>query len=780
MARSIKQEYISHETTSVKSLIILIQGQVQGVGFRPWVSRVANKLYLNGTIGNTSNGIEIIISGKPLDIEKFILELFSANNPGKIDSYTIQDHDVSYHTGFKIINSKQNHTIQNFPVIPDRKTCDLCVKDLFDNKNRRYHYPFITCASCGPRFSILTALPFDRSNTAMVDFETCVQCEHEYCDINNKRFHAQTISCARCGPRLELYNSYGVLKTVGSESLNQIINNILSGQVVAIKGVGGYHMVCDATNDHAVQNLRNLKQRRSKPLAVMIETVEQAEKQCKISKKEHEVLLDNAAPIVLLEKKHDNYLGLSIHIANGFNQLGVLLPYTGLQYLLFKNINKPLVMTSCNISGRPIAYELPDVFEQFKGKVAAVLSDNRRIKFPCDDSVIRVINNQISYIRRARGYSLMLDYKMKTENQKNSYIAVGAHMKNTIAVRKNDRVYISPYLGDMETEQQLLRFKYYHDNLIKLLNLDNINYITDNHPDYVVNHWITDNADTKISIKTIQHHAAHAYAGLYEYQQIDNLAIFAWDGTGLGDNNEIWGGEVFVWNNYKLTRVASFDKFPLLGIDAAIKQPKRVALALLFSIYQDDLPNYWLNWLQSSFTLQEVKILYKMYSNQISNIQTSSCGRFFDAIAALLSIVQINDFDGHAPMALESMANNAINKTLPIVKNIINFDFEQNIYKIESIGIVKHIEGLILSNFSIADIAYNFHQVLANIVLQISSLINFDNILLTGGVFQNKILTELIQRIGNVNNKNILLPNLSPVNDGGISLGQIYGQCLTD
>lgn len=761
----------------MKCFVVNIQGEIQGVGFRPWIAKVAKKYNINGIVYNKINGVSIELDCTEAVFEKFKIDLLSSANPGVISNLSISELPAKNFKYFQIANSEnKNNTDGHYPIIPDRKICKSCCYELFKQDNRRYLYPFITCASCGPRFSIAKALPFDRGNTTMNQFDLCSDCMREYQDLDDTRFHAQTISCANCGPKLEfLHFDRKNTKQSSDFYINHVVSAINLGNIIAIKGIGGYHLVGDATNDLTILKLREIKNRKSKPLAIMCKNILMVKKYCQITVVEREILEDNAAPIVLLTKRDDCEDTLSKYISPGLADLGVFLPYTGLHYLLFHSLNKPLVMTSANLSGHPIAFTLDDIIQQFANKIYGVLTDNRAICFPCDDSVIRVINNRATFIRRARGYSLQLKQKTLNSYDNNNDLAVGAQMKNTIAIRKGDIFYISPYLGDIASFEYIKRFEYYRDNLIRILQLNsNVNYIADKHPDYEINKYLT---SKKIAYKTVQHHHAHAYASLFEYPELTNAYIMVWDGTGLGDDKQIWGGEGFLYHDKKLLRDSSLKPFKLLGGEQAIKEPKRIALSLLWHVYgleRDLLPPLWLNWINTNFSSSEINIYRKMWLNNINSVLTSSMGRLLDGLASLLNICHVNDFDGHAPMLLEAIAND--NKASLVESDSLTIDSpshaELNI--INWHDLIKYVDISSLSKVSINYLAWYIHNILANTVITIVKTSKIKNLLLTGGVFQNKLLTELIIDKANNSQVSVYQPKEVSVNDSGLAVGQIF------
>lgn len=791
----------------MQSYRIKVSGQVQGVGFRPWVAKTAKSLNLNGIVFNNHSGVVIEISGCQQRVDNLKKNLLSPDNPGHIHNLEISKIPYKAYKGFKIvlntdpynqsiISSKNKIAQFNYPVIPDRKICDSCVEELFESSNRRFNYPFITCASCGPRFSILKQLPFERHNTEMDLFSMCSNCTNEYQDSDNARFHAQTISCAKCGPELEFYRDSGELICKGLDAFNMIVTKILAGTIVAIKGIGGYHLVCDASNTKSVSKIREVKIRKHKPLAVMMTDLDMVNTHCEVTGVDSEVLQSDAAPIVLIRKKQSflSNIHLSDSLALGIHELGVMLPYTGLHHMLLRVVNKPLVFTSCNATAHPICYKLSDVIEQFNNKISGILSDNRPVNFPCDDSVVRVIHGKPRFIRRARGYPLQLNNVASADaslssrlgaddNSQKSFIrsarlSVGAYMKNTIALSHNNRVYMSPYLGDMTSKEQLTRFDYYHDHLIKLLNVKNIEYITDLHPEYMINHEIDKNTNNENYVvtqrKAIQHHKAHALASLAEYKNIDKSLIFVWDGTGLGDDGTIWGGETFSWQNSELKREVSCDGFSLIGYEQAIKQPKRVALALILSIYNNDIPSVWMRWIYNNFSEHEYKLIRTLYHKGINCIQSSSMGRLFDAVAALLGVCSVNDFDGHAPMLLEACASQVSNKNFDLICSDNIFVNRNGLTLILWQELFKHLESLIQQKIPIQDIAYNFHLNLAHVIVKLSINLGHTNIMVNGGVFQNKLLVELCIKFCKQYELNFYYSEQVPVNDSGLSLGQLY------
>ncbi len=720
---------------------LTIKGTVQGVGFRPFIYTLAKKYNLKGTISNNSNGVEILIN--LTNIKDFIFSI-EKNLPSlaKINSIEIENINYIEFKDFKIIDTKNMGDIKsNIP--PDISICKECEKELFNLNNRRYGYPFITCTNCGVRYSIIYDLPYDRAKTSMKKFKMCKACEAEYNNPLNRRYHAQPIGCWDCGANLSLWDKNKKLIINNEKLIDNVVTLIKEGHILAIKGVGGYHLVCDANNKKAIQKLRDRKKRPAKPFAIMVKDIEMAKELVYINQKEKELLISKEKPIVLLKAKK-----IDKDIAPNISKLGIFLPYTPLHLLILKELNSPLVATSANITDEPIATTTDDI-KKLSNIYDYLVDNNRDIVNGCDDSVVMVIRNQTIFIRRARGYtpiSIELPYKLDKK-----VLAVGANQKNTIAIGFDNKVILSPHIGDLDGIKSIEYFKDNIENLKRIYRFKPEIVVYDRHPNYESSKYAK---SLDIEGKEIQHHYAHILGVMAEKGLTKKVLGVAFDGTGYGDNGKLWGGEFLICNYKGYKRVAYIKYFKLLGGAKAIKEPKRVALSLLFDIYGENALNLD-NPTIKAFTLKELKTQYLMWKKGLNSPLTSSMGRLFDAIASLTDICQVMSFEGESGIRMEEYYNKDI-------KEFYSFNFIDN-----QIDISPIIENIVQEKNKVVAIS-KFFNTLVEIIFTIYKEHNLP-LVLSGGVFQNRVLLELIlDKIPTA-----IINNQIPPNDGGISLGQV-------
>ncbi len=720
---------------------LTIKGTVQGVGFRPFIYTLAKKYNLKGTISNNSNGVEILIN--LTNIKDFIFSI-EKNLPSlaKINSIEIENINYIEFKDFKIIDTKNMGDIKsNIP--PDISICKECEKELFNLNNRRYGYPFITCTNCGVRYSIIYDLPYDRAKTSMKKFKMCKACEAEYNNPLNRRYHAQPIGCWDCGANLSLWDKNKKLIINNEKLIDNVVTLIKEGHILAIKGVGGYHLVCDANNKKAIQKLRDRKKRPAKPFAIMVKDIEMAKELVYINQKEKELLISKEKPIVLLKAKK-----IDKDIAPNISKLGIFLPYTPLHLLILKELNSPLVATSANITDEPIATTTDDI-KKLSNIYDYLVDNNRDIVNGCDDSVVMVIRNQTIFIRRARGYtpiSIELPYKLDKK-----VLAVGANQKNTIAIGFDNKVILSPHIGDLDGIKSIEYFKDNIENLKRIYRFKPEIVVYDRHPNYESSKYAK---SLDIEGKEIQHHYAHILGVMAEKGLTKKVLGVAFDGTGYGDNGKLWGGEFLICNYKGYKRVAYIKYFKLLGGAKAIKEPKRVALSLLFDIYGENALNLD-NPTIKAFTLKELKTQYLMWKKGLNSPLTSSMGRLFDAIASLTDICQVMSFEGESGIRMEEYYNKDI-------KELYSFNLINN-----QIDISPIIENIVQEKNKVVAIS-KFFNTLVEIIFTIYKEHNLP-LVLSGGVFQNRVLLELIlDKIPTA-----IINNQIPPNDGGISLGQV-------
>ncbi|MEA3455452.1 MAG: carbamoyltransferase HypF, partial [Campylobacterota bacterium] len=746
---------------------IELTGVIQGVGFRPFVYQLADRYDLKGFVLNSSGGVSLEIEGREQSVEAFLESLRHELPPlAHIDTLECSEGIHRGYTDFQILKSKTEK--EKYVLIPpDIATCNQCLDEMNDPANRRYRYPFINCTDCGPRYSIIETLPYDRPNTSMRFFRMCEACEAEYSDPANRRYHAQPISCWECGPGLSLWDSERLAFSIERlELIETAVQLIIEGNIVAVKGVGGYHLVCDATNDEAVQKMRERKRRPAKPYAVMVADMEMARKTAAISEQEEVLLTSKERPIVLLKTLNAQRLTLSAFVTPNLSTIGIFLPYTPLHFLLLDKLQRPLVATSANITDEPICTDRESL-GKLSGVYDYILDHDREIVNGCDDSVVMVVKGQTVMLRRARGYapsSIKLPFRLPKK-----ILAVGANQKNTIAIGFNKEVILSPHIGDLDTIGSIAYFEKNIRTLERIYNFTPDIIRHDLHPNYESTKYaIHLNAQhSTLNTQSVQHHYAHILGVMAEKHLTGKVLGAAFDGTGYGDDKVngvagegalghrgLWGGEFLICDTQSYERVAHLDYFKLLGGDKAIKEPRRVALSLLFEQYgeatmQLDNPT------TQAFTSAELKVHYQAWQKGINAPLSSSVGRLFDAVASLTGVCQVMSYEGESGMLLEDLYDKN-------AEGIYPFEIEDG-----KIYFLKMIEEIVLESDTKAAVSKFFHT----LVEVIDTLYHqYDlPLVLSGGVFQNRLLLELIlDRIPDA-----ILPNEIPPNDGGIALGQV-------
>jgi hydrogenase maturation protein HypF len=638
---------IPNKNTDNQRLIALINGAVQGVGFRPFVYRLANELNLTGWVCNSTMGVTIEVEGQTIRLEEFVNRL-QAEKPrlSVINSFEYSFQTPVGYTDFKVKHSNQIGD-KSALVLPDIATCPDCLKDISDPNNRRYQYPFTNCTNCGPRYSIIESLPYDRDNTSMKIFPMCEQCRQEYEDPANRRFHAQPNACPECGPHLELWDKQGKTLALHNDALIMACREIKYGQILAIKGLGGFHLVVDAANDQAIKRLRQLKARPKKPLALMYPNLETVKRDCELSSLEEELLTSPESPIVLLKQRSNKISSL---VAPDNPYLGVMLPYTPLHHLLMTQLESPIVATSGNLADEPICIDETEALARLDNIADLFLVHNRPIVRHVDDSIVRVMMGQLTIMRRARGYAPL---PINLRQPIRSILAVGAHQKNSIAISKGKQVFISQHIGDLDNRLAYETFTKTINSLGGIYDFSPEIVACDKHPDYTSTQYARDSG---IGHKEIQHHFAHILSCMVENNLDGPVLGVAWDGTGYGDNGTIWGGEFLKVENNSYSRSAYLRTFRLPGGEKAIEEPWRTSTGLLYELF-----GYMLfddSELQA-FIPSDTKtkgLIHKMLEQNINSPITSSAGRLFDAVASLTGICQMTTFEGQAAMKLEFAA----------------------------------------------------------------------------------------------------------------------------
>ncbi len=748
----------------VERLKITIRGAVQGVGFRPFIFRLANELNLKGFVLNSSKGIFIEVEGQTDKLKEFIIRIEKEKPPiSIIQSFEYSFLDAVGYDEFIIKKSEKDEEITAL-ILPDIATCQDCLRELFDPKDRRYLYPFINCTNCGPRFTIIEMLPYDRPLTSMKNFQMCSHCKEEYHNPLDRRFHAQPIACPVCGPQIELWDANGRIIALKQNAINQTCALIKSGKIIAIKGLGGFHLVVDATNDEAIIQLRKRKQREEKPFALMFPDLNMIKNYCEVSELEERPLKSSEAPIVLLKKKDNlSETNLSKFIAPGNPYLGIMLPYTPLHHILMNLLKKPVVATSGNLSEEPICIDEYDALKRLKGIADFFLVHNRPILRHCDDSIVRIIKGREFIIRRARGYAplpFLIDGANGIDDE--NIIAVGGHLKNTISIKKKNQVFISQHIGDLSTFESFNAFKKTINDFKSLYELNKVTYVGDLHPDYLSTKYLK---EQKNEYRLIQHHLAHVAACKLENQLKGEALGVSWDGTGFGYDGKIWGSEFFYIDDENYAHLGQFKKFSLPSGEKAIREPKRTLAGVLFEIFGDHILNN--NLLLKKFSHTELKLIVDLIKKKINSPDCVSAGRLFDAVSSLIGIADYSNFEGQAAMKLEWAISESTNDHYEfefIKENKVIIDWSRIIS-----GLIDDLE----KGKSQSELSGKFHNTLTEIIVEFAKKFNLKKVLLSGGCFQNiYLLNRTIDRLKEESFQPYWHQRI-PTNDGGISFGQI-------
>lgn len=754
------------------SKYIIVKGIVQGVGFRPFVYKIARENNLLGDVKNTSKGVYINIEGSKKSISEFVKNLKEKPPQlAKIEEIYIEDKKIRNYKDFKIIKSNKEDGLTI--ISPDIAICQDCIKDINNiNDKRRYKYAFTNCTNCGPRFSIIKNLPYDRKETSMKEFLMCEKCEDEYNNPLNRRFHAQPTCCKDCGPSLRLLDKYGEeIKIEGDK--NNINENILEktkkllkeGNIIAIKGLGGFHLACSGKNYSSIELLRNRKHRKSKPLALMMKDLNTVNKYCYVNAIEENILLGTKKPILILNKKN-NILPKNISYNNP--TLGVMLPYTPLHYLLFDEELDILVMTSGNISGLPMISENKVAVNSLGNVADYYLVHNRHIHMPVDDSVVKVVLNEERVIRSARGYSPM-NYRHKVKDT----LALGSELKNTFSISKSCYIFMSQYIGDISSIETLNNITENIRKFIKIYDIKPKMIAYDNHPSFIYKDYIKKIPCEKVGV---YHHHAHIVSCMFENKVEEKVIGLAFDGVGYGRDNHIWGSEFLICDYKDFIRVGHLKYFKMPGGDNATKKPWKMALSLINEVdekseFINEILNYSrLNHLKN----KNYKLILSMLNNNINSPLSSSMGRFFDGVSGMLGFEEKITFEGEACIALENLAQKYV-ECNDFYK--FNINYINNEFIINTNSIVKSILEDLKNNKCLEFIAIKFHNTVVEFSLdlckKIRSLYKINKVALSGGVFQNNIIFTKLHNKLEEEKFQVLTHKLLPCNDSSISVGQL-------
>jgi hydrogenase maturation protein HypF len=750
-------------TPDLAAIHLTVSGRVQGVGFRPFIYRLAHTYHLTGWVRNCTGQVEIHVQGKNQALRAFTHRLLQQAPPlsspvlENCEPATLDDLD-----GFTIHDSTATGNV-NIYVPADLFTCDKCITEMHNPHNRRYRYPFINCTQCGPRYTLIRDMPYDRPATTMASFDLCDACRREYTDPLDRRFHAEPVACPACGPALEFTAAKSPRISGNEAALAACVSALRAGSIVAVKGVGGYHLMCDASNDIAIARLRRNKPRAHKPLAVMFPTapglpLKFINNRVWLSRDQADLLLSAVRPIVLARKRPG--FDLSSLIAPGLDEIGVMLPYSPLHHLILSDLGAPLIATSANISGEPVLTDNTEVEQRLGHVASAFLHHDRPIERPADDPVFRIIQDCPRPLRLGRGTAPLEQCLPFTLEQ--PVLAVGGHMKNTIALAWGNRIVVSPHIGDMGNARSLQVFEKTIDDLQALYKVTAEAVICDAHPGYATGRWARQNG---LPLHQVFHHHAHAAVACDLQQLTQTRLVFTWDGVGYGEDGTLWGGEALLGRPGNWQRFATLRPFHLPGGERASREPWRSAAAVCW-----ETNTHWPRMPES------LALLHKVWKKRINSPQTSSAGRLFDAAAALTGVCSKASFEGQGPMLLEALcrgSRRAVN--MPLVQD------DNGTW----VADWEPLLGVLLDDScSAKERASVFHASMADTLLQQARLARstqaISEIGLSGGVFQNRVLTERAVSLLENDGFRVTLPQHIPVNDAGISYGQVIEYAATN
>jgi len=743
---------------ALSRLRLLIRGAVQGVGFRPFIFRLANDLGVKGWVTNSASGVVIEAEASNPVLQEFLQRL-EAEKPA---ISFIQSLESTYldPLGFDSFSIRESCGGEKTAlVLPDIATCPECMREIFDPANRRYRYPFTNCTNCGPRFTIIESLPYDRARTTMKTFKMCEECSREYSNPADRRFHAQPNACPKCGPKLELWNPQGQALAREYDALCASAQAVREGRIVAVKGLGGFHLVVDARNEESVRELRKRKRREEKPFALMFPTFESVLKYCDATEVERRLLRAPESPIVLLRRSQLRD-GLAESIAPGNPYLGVMLPYTPLHHLLMRELGFPIVATSGNLSEEPICIDEHEALRRLHGIADVFLVHNRPILRHVDDSVVREMGGRELVIRRARGFAPL---PLHVDRELPCVVAVGAQQKNAIAASVHSNVFVSQHIGDLENATSHEAFQSVIGSFESLFELKPASLACDMHPAYLSTQYAQASALPQIPV---QHHYAHILSCMAENDLEPPALGIAWDGSGFGPDGTVWGGEFLLITDGKFQRVAHLRPFRLPGGEKAVREPRRCALALLYEVFGERV--FDSGFLAAGvFSEEELRILGTMLFQRINSPVTTSAGRLFDGFASLLNLRHMARFEGQAAMELEFAQNGS-----PI-EDAYPFRVQETdeMFVLDWAPAVE--EAVTAKDEPLSAASSRFHNMLVEMCVEVAKRVGEKKVVLSGGCFQNKYLTErLIGRLREMGLRPYWHQRVPP-NDGGIALGQI-------
>ncbi len=733
--------------SAVISYKILVKGIVQGVGFRPFVYREAIRYGIRGFVCNTPDGVVIEAQGDQCEL---FIRALRENPPerARIDSISVEECEATEYADFEIRESALGKSSVAIPL--DTALCSACQAEMDDPHNRRYRYPFINCTDCGPRYTIIQTPPYDRVRTSMKHFTMCSACLEEYNDPASRRYHAEPISCPNCGPQLKFLDNKGI-EIVGNP-IDLAVEMLKAGKIIALKGLGGFHLMCNATSDAAVAELRLRKHRRAKPLAVMFGSLEHLETYAAINEAEKSHITGSLKPIVIVDAKEGT--NLSSLIAPYIDRLGVFLPYTPLHRLLFEQLDFPLVATSANISDEPIMIRSSEIIGRLAHVVDGILDHDRTIINALDDAVIQIAEGRVVMLRLGRGYA---PHTLLKSHDDSAVLALGAHQKSAIALGVKENMILSGHIGDLGSVEADSYFERTVQTFKRFYEAEPILLVHDLHPQYSTSVYAQEQKKDHVGV---QHHYAHILACMAEYRLDEKVLGFAYDGTGYGEDGSLWGGEVMIADVHGYERLGHLKPIALLGGDKAIKEPRRIALSLLFESFSLDEVMELKAPTVESFLPHEIRTLHHMWLKNINAPRSSSMGRLFDAVASLGGFVQSLDYEGQGGMMMESFVDDSI---------VTPFSFEIQNGVIDVSAMVKEIIAL---QGDKTQIASRFLSTLEAIMEHFAHMHPELLIVIGGGVFQNRaLMSRLYRRFGE---RRFYAQQQTPINDGSIALGQLY------
>ncbi|MEO0181002.1 MAG: carbamoyltransferase HypF [candidate division WOR-3 bacterium] len=734
---------------------IVIRGAVQGVGMRPFIARLARDLGISGWVLNSEEGVFVEAEGAEEALSRFLRRIQSDPPPAaRIQSLEFSWHDPVGYDGFEIRESVKSAR-PTVLVLPDIAVCEECLVDTFVPSSRRYLYPFTNCTNCGPRFSIIESLPYDRPNTTMKGFRMCPLCRAEYEDPEDRRYHAQPNACPRCGPSAWMVLDHDPIVIRDGDALIVAAYLLGQGKILAIKGLGGFHLFCDARNREAVRTLRERKRRYEKPLAVMFPSLEEIKKRCFVSREEQSALLSPEAPIVLLRERPDS--DIAPEVAPGNPYLGCFLPYTPLHHILMTSAQFPCVATSGNLSDEPMATNNDEALEKLGDIADAFVLHDRPIARRVDDSVMFLFNKTRVLIRRARGFAPL---PIMVRRDLPRVLALGGHHKNTIAISLGRNVFISQHIGDLDTPEALSAFRETVYDMMRLWEFEPEVVAVDMHPDYPSTRF---GEEMGLPLIRVQHHHAHLASVAGEHDVDEPVLGFCWDGTGWGTDGTVWGGEFIFgdWKDYQ--RLARFRPFRLLGGEAAVREPARCGLSLLLETFGEaafdlNLPPV------EHFSSKELEVLIRMHETGFRSPLTSAVGRLFDGVASILGIRQKVSFESQAAMELEFCSRGSRR----------NYEYEitreGDLLEIDWRPMIREVVQDLVKGKSKTAIAMRFHMTLIRAGLEVTKILGHDRVFVSGGCWQNRLLLGFL--VEEAKGIRVYWHQRVPPNDGGLCLGQ--------